>query len=108
MISLPISFSFVRRIEQNPECILQACYSALPIIFLGSLKGLWLVLQIALTMLVLYAVKQKNISPSIRITIPAFVEFFRRQFYQTKKHQYLRSEEITIFVNWRCPFLFAK
>ncbi|TKJ06120.1 YhfC family intramembrane metalloprotease, partial [Bacillus cereus] len=92
--------SFSRLIEQKPELsILQDMLIQQPayLYFLGSLERIMaLVLQIAFTMLVLYAVKQKKyIFLVYAILFHAFVDFFAA-LYQTKTINIFVAEGITL------------
>ncbi|MGE1051152.1 YhfC family intramembrane metalloprotease [Bacillus cereus] len=92
--------SFARLIEQKPELsILQDMLIQQPayLYFLGSLERIMaLVLQIAFTMLVLYAVKQKKyIFLVYAILFHAFVDFFAA-LYQTKTINIFVAEGITL------------
>lgn len=92
--------SFARLIEQKPELsILQNMLIQQPayLYFLGSLERIMaLVLQIAFTMLVLYAVKQKKyIFLVYAILFHAFVDFFAA-LYQTKTINIFVAEGITL------------
>ena len=92
--------SFAQLIEQKPELsILQDMLIQQPayLYFLGSVERIMaLVLQIAFTMLVLYAVKQKKyIFLVYAILFHAFVDFFAA-LYQTKTINIFVAEGITL------------
>ncbi|MBL1704232.1 YhfC family intramembrane metalloprotease, partial [Klebsiella pneumoniae] len=92
--------SFTRLVEQKPELsIIQDMLIQQPayLYFLGSLERIMaLVLQIAFTMLVLYAVKQKKyIFLVYAILFHAFVDFFAA-LYQTNTINIFVAEGITL------------